>query len=257
MRPYIGVTGFMNRTDAEEILKIWPDNAKYDLMIGVLASSKTINGTPNKWPKRYPQPLRIRSIFPNHPHALNLIHYSTDNPDNLLNEMSGISEIAGENFHGFQLNIPWPVREELIHYSHLGYGNQRVVLQIGERALRMIDHSPAKLAARLRKNYWPVDYLLLDQSAGQGKPLDPIKLREYLLELYSADLTMKIGISGGLNSDTLYLINNLIREFPDLSIDAEGRLRDHEDNLHVGSAIEYAAKALRMFGDLPPLANED
>ncbi len=54
-KPYVGVTGFMSSQEVIDTMKnINFKKAERLLMVGVLASSKTIRGGANKWPNRYP-----------------------------------------------------------------------------------------------------------------------------------------------------------------------------------------------------------
>jgi len=58
---------------------------------------------------------------------------------------------------------------------------------------------------------------------------------------------MGLGVAGGLSPTTLDLVRPLTNEFPDLSIDAEGRLRTPEDHLDLAVSSEYLRKAFEMF----------
>lgn len=98
--PYIGITGFMSSDEVRLILdtfiksRPWVRNSfgqtvfrgKNDriLMVGVLASMKTLYGKTNKWPNRYPKIEDIKNIFLcNSKHLLNLIHYGTKHAETL------------------------------------------------------------------------------------------------------------------------------------------------------------------------------
>src|SRR3972149_8500326 len=105
---YIGVTGFTQKRDAECVLEMY-DSLEHEplrkLMIGVLASKKTLNGLPGKYPKRYPATKDIAAIFPDHPYAVNFIHFTTDTPESLRDDLTRLTALGGPNFHGFQLNM--------------------------------------------------------------------------------------------------------------------------------------------------------
>ena len=98
---YIGVTGFMNNSEVKKAIEIVPENTTYNLMVGILMSSKTLAGFANKYPSRYPQRENIADIFIDHPKALNLIHYSTDTPEKLLFELYCLTDLGGKNLDGF------------------------------------------------------------------------------------------------------------------------------------------------------------
>ncbi|MDP3947688.1 MAG: hypothetical protein Q8Q41_03295, partial [bacterium] len=127
-------------------LRCFAASASRKLMVGVLASSKTLAGRTNKWPGRYPKMERISEIFQVHPAALNLIHYNTDEPETLSDQLLRLVEISGENLHGFQLNVAWPLVEELEKFHEATSWKQRLVLQVGGGAMARVEHSPQKFA---------------------------------------------------------------------------------------------------------------
>ncbi len=247
-KPYIGITGFMSLSDALQVLDAIPENADRLVMIGVLASLKTMRGIQNKWPNRYPTMDRIAGIFPDHPLALNLIHYNTKEKDTLCDQLVAMTEFGGANMHGFQLNIAWPSLDVLGEYRQK-HPTKQIVLQIGGHAFEMVNHSPEQLAARVAEYEGITEYVLLDPSGGYGKPFDPERARDYLLALKAQNLEIGLGVAGGLSPTTLDLVRQLAKEFTDLSIDAEGRLRTQEDHLDLNVANDYLRIALSLFNN--------
>lgn len=244
---YIGVTGFMSRAEVDAVLTAIPAGAERLLMVGVLVSSKTMQGIPNKWPKRYPSADQIASIFPDHPLALNLAHFNTNDSNELFDQMMAVTELGGENFHGFQLNIAWPDPYTIWRYKQK-HPNKIIVIQCGQSALEIMDCDPI-VVATVADNYQDTcEYLLIDPSGGLGKPLNTLKGLDYLHELNSRLSRMKFGIAGGLSPATLEdLIGPIVKKFPNTSIDAEGRLRDSNDNLDVAIAKDFVLKAYALF----------
>ena len=246
MKPYIGITGFMHRGEVDAVLGVFPEDSPRKLMVGVLASEKTLSGQTNKRPGRYPDRLAVQHIFSDSPLALNLVHYNTKNPETLTTQMRAFAELfGGPYFHGFQLNVAWPSPSKLANYRATCKGV--IVLQIGAHAVEMVDNSPEKLAERVAEYRGLVEYVLLDPSGGKGQPFDTEQARLYLRALAEKDLGIGLGVAGGLSAETLYLVEPLVEEFPDLSIDAEGRLRDENDNLDLEAAKRYASAALKLF----------
>ncbi|MDO8571756.1 MAG: hypothetical protein Q7R79_03695, partial [bacterium] len=90
-----------------------------------------------------------------------------------------------------------------------------------------------------------IDYVLLDPSGGTGKMFDPRVERTYLDKL--ADLGVGLGVAGGLSPSTLHLLQPLINDYPNLCIDAEGRLRNQDDQLDLTVAGSYLQKAYELF----------
>lgn len=244
--PYVGITGFMTKEEGDTVLSVIPPDSKHKLMRGVLVSQKTMRGEQNKWPNRYPKPKDIAGIFTNHPLALNLVHYNTKELSTLGDQMIEVTEISGSHFHGFQLNITWPATNILENYRRQYYGI-KIVLQIGHHAFEQVGHSPETLAKRLEDYCDLVDYILLDSSGGLGKALDTDKAKSYLDVLATEKFRFGFGVAGGLSPTTLNLIESLAFHYPNLCIDAEGRLRDKEDHLNLTIATEYVRQALEVF----------
>lgn len=246
-KSYVGITGFMSRQEVDAVLGAMPKDSDRLLMVGVLASQKTLRGEGNKWPNRYPEVTDIEGIFTDNPKALNLIHYNTKEPETLCEQLLEIAKLGGPNMHGFQLNVAWPSHGAIIGYRSV-YRHAQIVLQIGGNALELVGRSPLRLAATVSRYYAGlVDYILLDPSGGKGEPFDTERAREYLQMLKEARTSAHLGVAGGLSPTTLGLVEPLVSDFPDLSIDAEGRLRDENDTLDLNVAREYVDKTLQIF----------
>lgn len=260
--PYIGVTGFMTPEEVWQVLEAVPLSVHRKLMVGVLASSKTMRGIPNKYPHRYPRPEKIAEIFVDHPSTLNLIHFNTKEPDQLLEQMIEVTKLGGPNVHGLQLNVKWPDRLALAKYRAT-FETKVIVLQCGHGALESV--RPGKFQETIFDYYGLADYILVDPSGGLGKPIDPTEAYAYLKELDELEdrkwtlwgkqlvnrtAAMGHGIAGGFSAETLpnLITDKILLEFPSTSIDAEGKLRDVNDDLDIEKAKAYVAKAYEMFG---------
>lgn len=243
--PYVGVTGFMSRIEVNQALAMVPQESTRRLMVGVLVSSKTLAGQQNKWPGRYPKRAAIASIFVNDPRALNLVHYNTEYTETLFSQLIAITTIAGHSLHGFQLNIAWPPISQLEDYWKV-FPEKFLVLQIGSKAIAQVES--IERFTELVGAYLPmINAILIDSSGGKGKPLDPIKGAEHLSAVAHYP-TLGLGIAGGLGPTTLHLLDPLIQEFPDISIDAEGKLRtpQSKDALRVEAMQAYLEKAFLL-----------
>lgn len=248
-KPYIGITGFMNRNEVESILGLFPQSSNRILMVGILVSQKTLDGQQNKWPGRYPKIEKVAEICVNHSKALNLVHFNAG-LSLLFNGMIRVTNLAGPHFGGFQLNVSWPSPFAIKEYK-LRYPESVIVLQIGELAYKMVGYSPRELAQKVEKEYSGIiDYVLLDLSGGYGKPLDTIQARNCLEALRERDLDVGLVVAGGLSPSSLNLIKPLVKDFPDLSIDAEGRLRNKDDDsLNSELAKGYVLRTFDLFED--------
>lgn len=242
-KSYIGITGFMDRREVHEIQDAIPPGSDRLLMVGVLVSSKTLRGEGNKHPMRYPLVERVREIFTNHPQVLNLVHFNTKEPDLLEEHLRRVAMLSGPFFHGFQLNMAWPAPRKLENYRKQ-FPKSKIVLQIGGHAMQLVDHYSKKLQKAVNPYKGLVDYVLLDPSGGFGKQFDPRVERPYLEAL--ADLGIGLGVAGGLSPSTLHFLEPLLKDFPQLSIDAEGRLRNQDDELDSAIATSYLKKAYEL-----------
>lgn len=246
MDPYIGITGFMSETEVWAMLDCLPDESPRQLMVGVLASSKTLAGGTNKYPNRYPKISALDDVFVHDERALNLIHYATDDRDTLGAQLKKIwfSVALAE---GFQLNVAWP-NPNALYDLIASQWSPRFVLQIGARAQAEANHDPRRLAERLAEYDGLIDGILLDGSGGRGVPLDAAALRPALEAIAGRWPKLGLGVAGGLCAATLPLVAPLLRDFPNLSIDAEGRLRDPStDSLDLDLARDYVARATKLF----------
>lgn len=268
---YIGITGFMSHQEVDAVLQSLPSNFGIangkqirKLMVGMLVSGKTVKGIPNKWPNRYPTPDIIPSVFVDDPRVLNLVHYNTKetDPGLIVEEMCQIEELSGPYFHGFQLNMVWPsvfmiLNKWLTTNVPQGYSRKQkvIVLQCGGRAMAQFNHSPERLVEKLTEYEGVIDYVLIDPSGGIGMPFNTgfaMNCFEHLFETTCLP-TMGFGIAGGLSPETLPgLLEPILERFPEISIDAEGRLRTQEDNLSIEVANEYVAIAEDLFCKYQP-----
>ena len=240
--PYIGVTGFMSNAEVSAALTLVPHDSVRRLMVGILMSYQTLSNDRNELPNRYPKKEEITDIFVDHPQALNLIHYRTDHPETLLEQLIYITELAGPHLDGFQLNIAWPPIPQLKAYRE-AYPDTFLVLQISSNALARTK-STEQFEALVCSYSGAIDAILIDSSDGKGEPFDAMQCVEYLHAAHACR-PFGLGVAGGLGPNTLHLLDLLIEGFPELSIDAEGQLRTQkpEDALCLSSVRTYLEDA--------------
>jgi hypothetical protein len=257
MRPYIGITGFTTEDELRRVALCYLGTT-WDpfLMAGILVSSKTLRGLPNKWPQRYPaisEARRMMSTSADLPDAKLFVHYNMSSVHrgyDLLTELLAMVGIFGQKaLSGFQLNMVWPSAGVLSKFLDLTDGHFRMILQVGETAWGQCTGTEG-LVTRLRQ-YVPsvnvIDYVLLDPSGGLGKEMDVNKIADSVAAIYDAGLPFGVGIAGGLSDENVERIAPLLERYPNLSIDAEGRLRTSDDHLDIDKAIGYANNALSLY----------
>ncbi len=249
MRPrsYIGVTGIMSSVQGKSLVSVLPEDSDVDLMLGLLMSSKTIRDEPNKWPKRYPKVADLGDIFFYHPKALNLIHFNTKSPENLYEDMLLAQSLAGTYCHGFQLNLVWPDPTVLEMYKwNAPFTYRKIVLQCGHNAMRQASFDPGKIAERVREYKDLVDYVLIDPSGGLGRDFDQFHAERCFDEISDLVPDVGLGIAGGLHEANVERQLTYLFQHHNFSIDAEGRLRDANDDLNIVAAQKYIVAAERM-----------
>ncbi len=250
MKPYIGITGFTKSEEVTVALDVFPKNSKRKLMVGVLATYKSLRGIPMKpkWARQTPKCETIRDIFLNDERAINLVHFSTEEGQekSVLADMIRVHELGGPNLHGFQLNLAWPKRQ-LDDYRMIVGCKPRVVLQIGQKAVEMAGGTPQGVVDMLYHYLDSINDVLFDPSGGLGKPFDIERACEFLSAIAEQGWDIGLGVAGGLGPDSLNLVKPLLTKFPELSIDAQGRLRNIENNLDMEAVKAYLAKASQMF----------
>ncbi len=247
-KPYIGVTGFMTRSEVQHALHALPANPSHKLMVGVLLSNTTLKGLSNSWPNRYPAGEAIRKIFVKHPHALNLFHYNSNQADDgiVLSDLLFAQNFPRSDCQGFQLNMCWPSPKILSGYKAQQDFNQNfVVLQCGRAALEAVGNSGRALASRVEEYLGLIDYVLIDASGSLGKDFD-LSLAHECFDYLSDLPNISVVIAGGLHAQKIGRLRILKNAHPGLSIDAEGTLRDDHDNLDLPKVTRYISAALRV-----------
>ncbi len=245
-RRYVGITGFMHAQEVQEAVRTFAEAAgeDADLMVGVLVSRKTLDGLPPGQPGRYPPVAEVPGIFATAqtPPCLRLIHYNSREPD-VAGQLARLSSAAGANADGFQLNIAWPDPDDLRRVPAC-----RLVLQVGGQAMKEAGGTPEGVVRRLAPYEGIVTDVLVDPSGGRGLALDVDAASRFVETIAHAYPALGIGVAGGLSADTIADVAPLLRRFPFLSVDAEGRLRDADDRLDLAKATAYvqcAAAAMR------------
>jgi hypothetical protein len=218
---YVGCSGFMCRSEVEAALAVFPDCGR-QLMVGVLASEKTLAGLPNRWSRRYPKRVNIGDVFVYDPRALNLVHYASEHPPT-ADDLRWLDLYSGSKCHGFQFNGAWPGASliGLLRARWARLEETRVVLQLREL-------NPIEAVRRLEPYSFIATDVLIDGSGGRGVPLSVAQCADLAIAIRAAFPHFGIGIAGGLCAETVPDVAHLIRD--GISVDAEGRLRDDADD---------------------------
>jgi hypothetical protein len=246
--PYIGITGISLPHEPAQILQGLELQSDAKLMFGSCVSHKTLlGGTATKHPKRYPDVHMLEEQMSQDPRVMNVIHFNTREPEQLLMDLNQAQFLAGPLCHGFQLNMPWPYIPTLKEYKDTHDKEHNIViLQCGKRALEEVHNNPTKLAARVNDYLGVIDYVLIDASGGEGHEFDINKTLEYFAALEQFG-NLGFGVAGGLGTHSLSRLWPIWQKYSNFSIDAESGVRNDDDMLVVHEASTYIVGGDQMF----------
>ncbi len=246
----------MNFSQVQEMLAVFqanlPKGMKRKLMVGAMMSHKTLHNLSTEWAKVFPDKNTVASIFGSE-EAYNCLHYVVSQFDNreLWRDIAiAISHYGGLDIHAIQLDRAiWPDPGQIANGVHTARRHVEVILQINGTALDEVDNEPSKLVRKLKDYEGVVHRILLDKSMGRGLTLNPEELAPFIRAIKSDLPWLGVGVAGGLGPDTLEIIQPLVEEFPDLSIDAQSRLRSSGnavDPIDWDMAKAYLVNALKV-----------
>ena len=231
--PYIGVSGIARYEQHIALFDIAQreriSDLGYFMMIGVQATGKTqVLDIENKRGQNWhPVGDTIADAAANEDSGLTkpYVHCYFADAYEMARGIKNVMRRTGHYVRGLQFNgLPWVsknFRPTILDFKDQ-YPYQSVILQAG--GITLNNHSPGEVAAELET--MPVDYVLLDPSGGYGREMDLELMRSYVDAIYQRQLTVGVGVSGGLEAANVErLLGPLLEEYPDLSCDAEGRLR--------------------------------
>lgn len=254
MEPYIGITDFMSAGEVREMLAVFNQNKHREsnrrLMVGVMTSRKKLLGLRTKWQNAFPQLTTIAEIFCSD-EAHNCLHYAdyTEDPE-LWKNLAHALSYCGIGLHSLQLDMIWPDPGQVANGVYTSRRQIEVILQINKDALSLVDNDPKTLVKKLDDYQGIVHRVLLDKSVGRGIGLDETVLRPFIEELTKQTPWLQIGVAGGLGPNSMHLVEGLARDYPSISIDAQGQLRPSGnalDPIDWSLAAEYLRQALKIF----------
>ena len=152
--------------------------------------------------------------------------------------------------HAIQLDMIWPDPIQIA--SALGFSRKKpeIILQIGKNAIEAANNNPQTVVQKLEDYRQVVNRVLLDKSMGRGIGMNAAELEPFVCAIKKHFPDIGIGVAGGLGPETIHLAEPLAAVFPDISIDAQGKLRpsgDALDPIDWNMAKEYLARAAGLF----------
>ncbi|MBU6501065.1 MAG: hypothetical protein KGJ89_02980 [Patescibacteria group bacterium] len=267
--PYVGINGYLWPLEVENTIAFWSEQLKgvrnkRPLMIGVSADQNSLLCDKSLQEKRYAPGSRIQHVFRTDDSAkvLNLIHYNTNNPNTLSDQLLRLTDLGGRRLHGFQLNdlsINRPaVREriisELAKYC-VNYPNVRIILQTSSAVVSELENvfgekAPNELARHIASFGGFVSDILFDMSGGTGKLLDAEKAMRYLSVIHQENSSLGLGVAGGLEGRVLPGLSDLFFTFRNLNIDTERKMKDVQGRFDWLVVHEYLSIAAEFCGTI-------
>ncbi|TAK88982.1 hypothetical protein EPO04_02645 [Patescibacteria group bacterium] len=245
---YVGIAA---TTSIEEIYKLqeilrlvrWPESVWF--MNGPLVSRKTLVGEPPSNPAQYPQISQVADLMVSDDRFFNVVHFNSRDP-RLCQQLNQIMQFI-PRAQGIQLNISWPEPGQLTEFRQV-YPQPNLILQVSRFAYREAGGSPARLIQRLKPYEGLVDYVLFDPSGGEGISFDLVEAVSVLEAEVDSGLDFGWGVTGGLDADRVYRLQELLDIYPQLCWDAQSRLRsgDEQDTLSIARCFEFLAESSRL-----------
>lgn len=252
--PYIGITDFMTREQTLASLSLFQSlsggNIPHKLMIGVMMSYKTLRGLDTKWTKAFPTNAQIADIFVDNPLAFNTLHYADYTNTDVSRSLRDAIGYGGADINALQLDMVWPEPDDIAQAVQASGKQISVILQIGQNAMLEAGDSPTEVLKKLESYVDVIDGVLFDKSMGQGKVMDVNVLLGYVSAIYEHMPKLRVAVAGGLGPFTMDVVEPLISHYPDLSIDAQGRLRPSGsalDPIDWVLANKYLEEAVKHF----------
>ncbi len=255
---YLGITGVTTPLQARHLLDIFdqrrPEETTTLLHLGAMMSRKTLYRLPTIWEPIFPKRETLRSVFAAaaRKDVLTCLHYADyegiDVEESLVEAFSYICPEA----NSLQLDMIWPDPDEVGAAIARGWeGNSPIViLQVGRKALEGVGRRPSELVSRLGQYAGIIDYVLLDESGGEGRPLQIGSVMSFARAIKEALPWLSLAFAGGLGPETIRPVaKELLAMFPDASFDAQTRVctnNDARNALDLTRCAQYLWRALEL-----------
>jgi hypothetical protein len=250
--PYIGITDFMNFKQVERMLAVFNENLSPNqnrrLHVGVMMSYKTLHDIETKWAKAFPLKQTIADIF-GADETMNCLHYADYDAIDVQSSLTEAIRFGGNGINALQLDMVWPHPEHVAAAVKASSKKLEVILQVGKEAIEQADNNPKVVVERLRDYDDVAQHVLLDKSMGKGLGMDAVGLMPFAEAIKAEFPDLGIVVAGGLGPTSMSLVEPLVNTFPNISIDAQGKLRPSGnalDPIDWDMAQMYLVKALQL-----------
>jgi hypothetical protein len=252
-RPYIGITDFRTQEQVKDMLSILRESYlpfwTPRLGVGVMMSHKTLNGLPTKWTDAFPKNEEIAGIWVDDKDVYNVLHFADYDGNPLVTNLLTAMDLAGD-VDAIQLDMVWPNPHDVSEFRDK-FCDVEIILQLNQQAIARAG-SEDRIIDMLCAYQNSIDVVLLDLSGGTGRPLNSTELGTLDHLIYEHMPRVQLAVAGGLGPDTLELADPFFQDNPQLSIDAQSKLRasgsaldpinwDRAERYLLGAATRYQA----------------
>lgn len=251
---YVGICDFSNKEESLNTAQLFQLLCRQSgirdrkLMIGVMMSYNTLTGQPSKYSAVWPKKEDISDIFVEHPFAFNTLHYADYEAETKITDLAAAAFWGGPRLHAIQLDMVWP-NPEMIRALREMYPKIKIVLQVNRKSFALVGESPRRLVKELVLYGDTIDYVLLDRSQGEGKPMDAEFLLPFVEEISRRLLHLDLAVAGGLGPETVDLIKPLQGACPAISWDAQSKMRrsgNKMDPIDWPEAYQYLGRSITL-----------
>lgn len=247
---YIGVTGvtsFKQVQSLSELFGLYNLNG-YKLKIGALTNSDTARGYDTE--KRFAARDKLKNIFC-HDENFNILHFTTETPASLVEDLKLLWSHAGDHCHGVQLNVGFPSIEAIKQIKKICFNKSKRLVGLEISPAMLKEYNPKQLVKRFEdyetRFYSIIDYVLLDCSSDKGKIIPVERIRDYVYEIKAREFSFGLGLAGSLGPDNLLSIEDVVKRYPCLSIDAERGIKNYRGTLDEEKSFNYFDKAADLY----------
>jgi hypothetical protein len=247
---YVGICDVLKPEEAiamADELRAHRKDPNRKVMIGVMAGHFTLRPDAEYGEGQravFPTREEMAGGFTDDPDVLNTVHfadlYRPKEVQTLYEDLELVVEYGGENLHAVQLDVTWPDVDDVDRFK-AKHPDIAVVLQLGKSAFEAVDHDAQKMVKELDRYGDSIDYVLLDLSMGKGKAMEAESLLSALRQIRQKLPGLGLAVAGGLGPESVHLLEPIAQEFPDISIDAQGRLKPPDapvdDRGHITSKV--------------------
>ncbi len=179
----------------------------------------------------------------------NVLHYVDFKNRDICDNLTKAIKLGGDRLDALQLDMCLP-DPEIIKRLRDRNPHLLIILQVNSKMIQDVGDTPKDVVRILQTYGHGIDGILLDKSLGRGIPLAASELLPYAHAVKEECPDLGLIIAGGLGPDTMGLAEPFLGEFPNISFDAQGRLRPSHNALDPISwymAANYLRAAIALF----------